>query len=485
MALENGKPITGRIRDEFHAGTRGPAELVVRRLSYPAASLDQPKARLAVRDRESDRRRYIPRAEWEFVDNRSIRLLPEGRAFEPFKIYEMWYEATEPKVLGIGFASVRDLVSVLRYGRAKNSVLGEGAEIRHAIGFGVSQSGRFLRHFLELGMNKDTAGRRVFDGVMSHVAGAGKVFANHRFGMPGRTATQHEDRLYPENWFPFGNAAGTDPFSGKTGAILNGEPTDPLVIETNTATEYWQKGASLVHTDPSGTKDAELAANTRIYLIAGTQHGGRPGADPRPGPCVNPRNPHSATPALRALFHALEEWMTQGVAPPSSRVPRLADGTAVKAETVRMPRVKNFALAPGANRITPPVDWIDPPEDGQARFYESFVSAVDADGNEIAGIRLPPIAAPLATYTGWNVYRAQPGELCDRDGSRIPFARSRAERDDDDDPRPSLEERYGSREAYVAEVREAAMALVAERLLLPVDAEVFIDAAKETAEFGD
>jgi hypothetical protein len=485
VALENGKPITGRIRDEFHAGTRGPAELVVRRLSHPAASLDQPAARLVVRDRENDRRRDIPRAEWEFIDNRSIRLVPEGRAFEPFKIYELWYEATGPKVLGIGFASVRDLMSFLRYDRAGNPLLDEGAEIRHAIGFGVSQSGRFLRHFLELGMNRDSAGRRVFDGVMSHVAGAGKVFANHRFGMPGRTATQHEDRLYPENWFPFGNAVATDPFSGKTAAILNGEPSDPLVIETNTATEYWQKGASLVHTDPGGTKDAELPANVRVYLIAGTQHAGRPGADPRPGPCVNPRNPHSATPALRALFHALEAWVTQGIAPPPSRVPSLAEGTAVKAETVHMPRVKGFTLAPGANRITPPVDWVNPPEEGPSQFYETFVSAIDADGNEIGGIRLPPIAVSLATYTGWNVYRAQPGELCDRDGSRIAFARSHAEREAADDPRPSLEERYGSRAAYVARVGEAAAALVAERLLLPADAEAFVAAARECPDFAD
>jgi hypothetical protein len=499
VALDNGKPITGRIRDEFHVGTRGPAELVVRRLSYAAASPDQPEARLTVRDRESDRRRDIPRAEWQFADNRSIRLQPEGRPFEPFKIYELWYEATDPKVLGIGFATVRDLVSFLRYERSDNPLLaptlpspasgggsgrGDGAEIRHAIGFGVSQSGRFLRHFLELGMNRDSEGRRVFDGVFSHVAGAGKVFANHRFGMPGRTATQHEDRLYPENWFPFGNAVATDPFSGRAGAILSGAPTDPLVIETNSATEYWQKGASLVHIDPSGRADAELPANARVYMIAGTQHGGRPGADPRPGPCVNPRNPHSATPALRALFHALEEWVTKGVAPPPSRVPNLAAGTAVKAETVRMPRVKDFALAPGANRITPPVDWTDPPEDGPSQFYETFVSAVDADGNEVAGIRLPPIAVPLATYTGWNVYRAQPCELCDRDGSRIPFARTRAERDAADDPRPSLEERYGSRGAYVAKVKEAATTLVAERLLLPADAEAFVAAAQECDGFA-
>jgi hypothetical protein len=483
--LENGKPVTGRIRDEFHVGTRGPAELVVRRLSYPAASLDQPGARLTVRDREADRRRDIPRAEWEFADARSIRLLPEGRPFDAFKIYELWYEATDPKVLGIGFASVRDLVSFLRHDRADNPLISEGAEIRYAIGFGVSQSGRFLRHFLELGMNRDPEGRRVLDGVFSHVAGAGKVFANHRFGMPGRTATQHEDRLYPENWFPFGNALATDPFSSHTGAILKGEPTDPLVIETNTATEYWQKGASLVHTDPSGRADSEMLANTRVYLIAGTQHGGRPGADLRPGPCVNPRNPHSATPALRALFDALEEWVTKGVMPPPSRVPTLAAGTAVKAETVPMPRVKDFALAPGANRISPPVDWTDPPENGPSEFYETFVSAVDADGNEVAGVRLPPIAVPLATYTGWNVYRAQPGELCDRDGSRIPFAHTRAEREAADDPRASLEERYGSREAYVAKVREAAAALVAERLLLPADAEAFVAAARECGGFAD
>src|SRR3984893_7355335 len=157
-ALENGKPVTGRIRDEFHVGTRGPAELMVRRLSYPAASLDQPKARLSVRDRETDRRRDIPRAEWEFVDARSIRLLPEGRAFEPFKIYELWYEATEPKVLGIGFASVRDLVSHLRRERTDNPLLSDNTEIHHAIAFGVSQSGRFLRHFLVLGVNRHPTG---------------------------------------------------------------------------------------------------------------------------------------------------------------------------------------------------------------------------------------------------------------------------------------------------------------------------------------
>jgi alpha/beta hydrolase family protein len=482
-AIEAGRPMVRRIRDEFHIGTRAPGDGSQHRLPYPAAAIDENTARLTVRDREADARVEIPAGEWEFVDSRTIRLLPEGRKFEPFRIYDFWYQATNAKVLGIGFASVRDLVSFLRYERADNPLLAEGTDIRHALGFGVSQSGRFLRHFLELGMNKDSASRRVFDGVFSHVAGAGKVFANHRFGMPGRTATQHEDRLYPENWFPFGNMPATDPVSGKTGAILRGEPTDPLVIETNSSTEYWQKGASLVHTDPAGRADAELPANVRVYLIAGTQHGGRPGVDPRPGPCLNPRNPHSATPALRALFYALEAWVAKGVEPPPSRVPRLADGTAVKAETLRLPRVKGFALAPGANRILPPVDWIDPPETEPPQAYETYVSAVDSDGNEIVGIRLPPIAVPLGTYTGWNVYKAQPGELADRDGSFIAFAVTKAEREAVDDLRPALEERYGSLAAYAAQVRAAAEALVTDHLLLPADAEAFIKAAEECDRF--
>jgi hypothetical protein len=479
-ALEGGTPIVRRIRDEFHFGTRGPGDGSVRRLSYPAASTDQPAARLTVRDREGDRRGETPRDEWEFIDDRSIRLLPVGRNFAPIKIYELWYEAVGSKVLGIGYASVRDLVSFLRYGGANEAGTGE---IRHAIAFGVSQSGRFLRHFLELGMNSDEAGQKVFDGLFSHVAGAGKVFANHSFSMPGRTATQHEDRLYPENWFPFSTAKTADPVSGRIGALLSGTKDDPKIIETNTATEYWQKGASLIHTDPGLRRDLKLPGNSRAYLIAGTQHGGRPGVDPRPGPCVNPRNPHSATPALRALFAALEDWVVRDIPPPPSRVPSIADGTAVAAKDIAMPKVDGFAVAPGANAILPPVDWIDPPEQSPPAPYTIFVSAVDGDGNEIAGIRLPQIAVPLGTYTGWNVYKAQPDELADRDGSFIAFSRTKTEREAAGDPRPSLEERYGSRDAYVAKLREAAAALVADRLLLQAEADAFVKTAEACDEF--
>ena len=185
---------------------------------------------------------------------------------------------------------------------------------------------------------------------------------------------------------------------------------------------------------------------------------------------------------MRALFLALEEWVRNGTAPPPSRVPRIADGTAVPAESIRMPAVRGFAHAPGANQIVPPVDWVDPP----ARIdnvYGALVCAVDADGNEIAGIQLPPIAVPLGTHTGWNLYRAQPGELADRDGSLIPFARTKEERDATGDPRPSLAERYGSPAAYAAKVEAAAAALVAERLLLPADAAACVETAKASDRF--
>jgi len=214
--LENGEPMVRRIRDEFHIGTRAPGKGDVVRLNYPAVSTDQRDARLTVAIARATAVSKSRLGSWKFVDRQSIRLLPAGTHFAPNKIYDLWYEATGSSVLGTGFAATRDLVSFLRYEHADRNgtpnplIAGDGSDDSPgadcALAFGVSQAGRFLRHFLELGMNDDGHGRRVFDGVLTHVAGAGKVFANHSFSMPGRTATQHEDRLYPENWFPFGNA---------------------------------------------------------------------------------------------------------------------------------------------------------------------------------------------------------------------------------------------------------------------------------------
>ena len=200
LAMERGEPMVRRIRHEFHIGTRAPGTGEMVRLNYPAVVADPRKARLTVRDRESDDRIEIPPECWAFVDRQSIRLLPAGTRFVPYRIYDLWYEASGSAVLGTGFAATRDLVSFLRYEHADrngtlNPIIADGGRgglpgARHAIAFGVSQAGRFLRHFLELGMNDDGHGRRVFDGVLTHVAGAGKVFANHSFAMPGRDAAR-------------------------------------------------------------------------------------------------------------------------------------------------------------------------------------------------------------------------------------------------------------------------------------------------------
>jgi hypothetical protein len=485
IATDGGRPIVQRIRDEFQVATRGPGDGLTHRLPYPAAESDPAKAQLAVRERESDKRTIISLEKWAFIDNRTIRLLPEGTKFEPVRIYELWYEATEPKVLGLGYAATRDLVAFLRSEKADqkgrpNPLLASGAVkgSLKTLAIGISQSGRYLRHFLDLGMNGDEKGRRVFDGVFAHISGAGKVFANHRFGMPNRTATQHEDRFYPESWFPFGYRLEQDHFTGRNGRIIARKPTDPKVIESNTSTEYWQKAASLVHTDPKGRGDADLPANVRVYLIAGTQHGGRAGLDDSKGLCQMPRNPHNAAPVLRALLVALEEWVVKGTQPPSSRVPRINSRTAVAPSEIRLPKLVGFSSPPGANPLGPQVDWINPPA-GFERTYAVRVPQVDADGNEVAGVRLPPVAVPLGTYTGWNVYRAYPSELCDRDGSYLPFARTRAERESKGDPRLSLAERYQGKDDYVAKVKAAADALVKQRLLLERDAAAYVEQARK------
>ncbi|MBX9777003.1 MAG: hypothetical protein K2Y71_21700 [Xanthobacteraceae bacterium] len=492
VAMENGAPMVRRVREEFQVGKRVPADVEVARLNYPAVSTDRAKAQLFVRDRQADQRTEIPADSWEFASPTSVRLLPKGTTFTTAAIYELYYEATQSKVVGIGFAATRDVVSFLRHQKADDKGTASPLSahgIRHALAFGGSQAGRFLRHYIELGMNKDLAGRKVFDGVYSHTAGAGKVFANHAFAEPGRTVTQHEDHDYPENWFPFSTAFTTDPLVGKTGSLLRGDGSDPLIIETNTSTEYWQKGASLLTTDPTGSRDLSLPANSRVYLIAGTQHGGRAGLGTRPGVCANPTNPHSPAPAMRALVVALEQWVTEGTAPPASRVPSVAAGTAVDQGTLRFPAIKGVTMVRAGNQFGPLRDWNGRPGTmiaatlaGQA-FYGTRVAAIDADGNETSGIRLPPIAVPLATYTGWNLYARIPSELCDRDGSYIPFARTKAERAAADDPRPSIEERYGSRANYVAKVRAAADALVRDRLLLPADAAAYGRAAEASDRF--
>ena len=490
IATADGKTIVRVIRDELVGGTRSrvdppkpgePPPKQTLKLSYEAATLDQSQAKLTARRRETDARVEIPASRWAYAGPRAIELLPAGTQPEPGTLYEFHYPAKDPRVLGIGMAATRDLISFLRYETTDTKGTANPARsgIRTTLAFGISQSGRFLRDFVKDGFNQDEFTRKVFDGVLAHTAGVGGVFLNAEFAQPNRTATQHEDHTMPENAFPFSTALMIDPVTNRSGSLMRGDGFDPLWMETNTSTEYWQKGASLLVTDPLGNDDVALPPNARGYLIAGTQHGGMAWMTSTPGHCVNPRNPHSPTPALRALLVALDEWASDGRAPPPSMTPHLKDATFTTPAQLKFPAVPGIVTAKRMNEIGVLKDWVKPEMD-MSKPYRAYVTQVDADGNEIAGIRLTDIAVPLATYTGWNYYKAPfpEGELCDRDGSYQPFAATRAEREAANDPRRSLEERYGNHAAYVKQVESAAARLVAARVLLAEDAERMIARAK-------
>lgn len=468
MATENGQPIVQWVRDEFVSGTRGGA-LEAFRLSYEMAS--QHGAKLTVRARQTDPPQEVA---WTSIDTKSVKLA-DGKP-KPGYVYEFTYRGANPKVQGLGFAATRDFVSWLKNDPKAGEVTGR--PIAHALAIGFSQAGRYLRNHISEGFNRDEQGRKVFDGIHSHIAGVGRVFFNAPFAQPARTGTQHEDHDYPENEFPFSTATLSDSLTGKTGALFRGDGSDPLLIETNTSTEYWQKGASLLHTDPLGTRDVALPENSRVYMIAGTQHGGRAGATTDPGPNLNPRNPHNPMPAVRALLVALDDWVVSGKVPPPSRVPALADGTLVEADKTGFPAIPGAAVVRSTNRVTPPGDWVKPVP--AATAYRTLVCRVDADGNEAGGVRLPDIAVPLATYTGWNEYKPPypAGEIADRDGSCLPFAPDKAAREGSADPRLSIAERYRSGPDYVAKVQAVVAALLADRLILAEDAEKYIERAR-------
>jgi hypothetical protein len=462
IATNNGRPIVQRVREEYVSGTRV-GVLEAFKLSHEATTLDQSRARLTVRERAADATVEIPTADWSFVDGRTIRLR-EGLKPKPGFLYEFHYEAQNPKVQGLGFAATRDVISYLKYDPA--AVKATGRAISHALAIGFSQAGRYLRHHIGAGFNRDEQGRKVFDGIHTHTAGAGRIFFNVPFGQPARTNTQHEDHGYPEAWFPFSTAALADPLTGRTGSLFQGDGSDPKLIETNTSTEYWQKGASLLTTDPLGMKDVALPENSRLYMIAGTQHGGRAGATADPGPNLNPRNPHSPMPALRALLVALDEWVVSGKLPPPSAVPSLQDGTLVEPDKTGFPAIPGAAVARVANEVAPLGDWVDPKP--AERAYRTLVCRVGDDGNEVAGVRLPDIAVPLATYTGWNEYKPPypRGELADRDGSYLAF------------PAEKIAARYKNRADYVARVEAAVDRLVKDRLLLQEDADRYLEKAR-------
>ncbi|MBM4067666.1 MAG: hypothetical protein FJ271_01790 [Planctomycetes bacterium] len=467
------KPVTGKVR--FEMSTDAPAEsLPLSRREGHGCYVPMPsklkEATLTWRMREGDPRVPIPVAQWSLevrkipeVQHGVPGTLPQVRlklsgGFRPGYLYELIAECDGPIVQGTGFAAVRDLVSFLRHDDSERNPLRDAAgkpAVARALAFGVSQSGRFLRNLLYLDFNTDEAGRIVFDGLMPHVAGGGLGFFNHRFAQPTRFAGQNEDHLYPVDYFPFTYGPATDPFSKRTDSILRSEGSRKArIMHTQSAAEYWHRSGSLVHTDPLGTKDADIPANVRIYAFGGTQHG--PAAYP-PGKGIadNLNNPGDYRPMLRALLDGLDRWVKDGKTPPASVYPRIDNKTLVDWRQkstgfpaipgVRYPEViqQPPALDYGPRFLKEGVITQEPPR--MLGQYIVLGPRSDRDGNDLGTLLPPEVAVPTATYTGWNLRRRDvggEGMLANLLGSYIPFAKTKDEATAAGDTRLSIEERY-------------------------------------------
>ncbi len=476
---------TGPSREEFvFDHLRSPVTV---ELTYPVATGAEAAATITVRARESDARGTAPGLGIKFVSPTWIEITrPQG--FDAGAIYEIIYTARDPRVMGLSFASVRDLVSFLRYSAAdpggRPNPLARNGQIEtvRAIGFGISQSGRFLRDMLYQGHHLDEAGRPVFDAAWPHIAGARRGFFNARFAQPGRYSRQHEDHVYPGDQFPFTYGTTSDPLSGKTDGVMArcaASNRCPRIFHTDTDTEGFQARASLLMTTPDG-KPLRLPSNVRAYYLAGVPHFNAPNLAAMPvANCAVSNNPLHAGPAMRALLEALQAWLADGTLPPESRYPNLADGTLVPPEgAVGFPNLPGLSQFGTVNRVHLIDHTTNPPSKGAA--YPAFVPKVDGDGHALGAIRLPMIEAPRASYLGWNLRAAgySAGALCSLTGSTVPLPANAAAANAAGDKRQPLDARYPSAEAYVQAVEQAAMKLAEARLLLPEDVEASVAAAR-------
>ena len=486
----DGSPITGP-GYEYIVNSQASYEL-----TYAAATLDQSKATLTHRVRLNDMPETVPASGWQYnADGTSIGLLPAGTAFVKNDIYEFSYTAKDPTVNGIGFAAVRDWNAWLRYeskddSGTPNPLAGDITRIYTEVS---SQPGRLLNDFRYLGFNQAENGKQVFDGMMQWIAAGDGISMNYRWSQPGRTERNRQDHLYVEGRFPFANVMSKDPITGQTDsryAKCELSHTCPYAMEIFSGNEYWVKAASLMTTDPTGTKDLPDSPFTRIYFMSSMQHG--TGRDTVKGVCQQFQNPLDSQAVQRALFTAMDKWVTAGTQPPPSQYPKLADGTLVKPEqsSTGFPQIPGvsytgfkttrYLLNYGPNFYKTGIPTVNPPvftapyQDNPANgpIYPSFVPKTDKDGNDVAGVRLPEVQVPLATYTGWGL-RAGPQspDGCEGSGQYIPFAKTKADRIASGDPRLSVEERYGNMETYSSMLRDVINSLVKGGFLLPFDAE--------------
>jgi hypothetical protein len=490
-----GKEIRGLVRSDFTPSQKrddmplghillGPAG----GKSYPVDDPASPKNVLTVRDAPDGPRQVIPRGQWSFAHSVEGQLVTDPHfihldgGFLPGKIYEVVYEAKDPVVAGAGLAAVRDFLSYLKYDPQAT------APVRRVYAVGISQSGRFLRHFLYQDFNADEQGRQVMDGVIAHVAGAGRGSFNHRFAQPSRDAQPLSSIFFPTDLFPYTDLPETDPETNKTAGLLDAASkshTAPKIFFTNTSYEYWGRSASLIHTSADGLKDATPGEIARIYFLAGLQHFSAPFPPQRAttgSPDSTAQQRHNPNPVQwfwRALITDMDQWVKDGTPPPPNTYPKIADSTLVPLSKWTFPRISGVNT-PHEMNLAYHLDFgsqwksgivsNEPPKVGKP--FSVLLPQTDADGNDLGGVRLPELQVPLATYTGWNLRDSSigaPGLRLSFLGSFLPFARNASEREKSGDPRPSVAERYVSREEYMGKFAEAAMNLIKERFLLRED----------------
>jgi len=478
VATNGGEPIEGLVRSDFvvrqpafdHSlGDRG-------HLPYAVVNPDDPRNVLTVRDAPAGERTVIPRDAWQFGRLEDGRMVADptrvylSSGFEPGRIYEAVFVSKDPPIAGLGLAAMRDTVSMLKYSGAGELSI-PASSIDRAIAFGDSQAGRYLRHYVHDGFNADEQQRKVFDGLIPHTGSNARGSFNHRFAHPSRAVDA--SYFYPGDQFPFSDVMQTDPATGVEDSLLArvSPETTPYIFYTNTSTEYWRLPTALIHTTVDGTTDVPPAETSRIYFFSGTQH--VPAQFPTnrtDGLRVGNHNDY--TWFLRSLLLKLDAWTRDGTLPPDSRYPQIANGTLVELEALEFPQIprvrppvdvsRAYRLDYGPDFDTLGIITNEPPE-GNSPF-PFLVPQVDETGNEIAGIRSPELAVPLATHAGWNPFSPIASQ-----GSYLPLARTRTEREATGDSRLSVEERYASREEYLGLVAEEAMSLIEEGYLLGSD----------------
>ncbi|HKB82354.1 MAG TPA: alpha/beta hydrolase domain-containing protein, partial [Burkholderiales bacterium] len=475
--------------------------------SFPAVSADKKQAQAELYMLSSDspkpsapdipRGEAVPDDQWAFADcsdgwpgRPSTVYLCLKDGFRNDRNYHLIYRATDSPVMGLGYVTTRDFVSFLRNDEKDaagntNPVYG----IKTTLCQGISSSGMYLRDYLYQGFNVDEQERQVCEGMHIHVAGVQKLYLNYRFAQPNPFTQQHRERYVPDTNFPRQYAVRVNPFNRVPDGILKRPKTDPKIIHTDTANEYWQFRASLTGASEGGTMDFNESSKVRRYLLSSQQHGGFKPDAPNHGiadkQCEQLTNATHPGPLLRALVVALDDWVRKNIAPPETRVPRIADHTLVAPADLNLPKIPGLTFeglynGSGDRDFGPRVignsgviDLLIPQTKATHRI---LVPQVDAIGNDIAGIRHPFVEVPVATLLGWNTRTREFGgpDLCDLLGSTVPLPRTRADAQAKGDPRPSLEELYVSHEAYVAKVAEAAKKLQSQRLMLPEDVDMVV-----------